>query len=89
MYTNGNAVIKLLLLLLVPNQKTPTEISNDSANSVDLNRTQLNPIELNRTQSNSIELNQTQSNVRLGSIGQFFCESSIAFDYRTQSNPIA
>ena len=56
---------------------------------IEHDRTKSNPIVLNRTQSNSIELNQTQSNQIERSIDPIFCESSIAFDYRTQSNPIA
>ena len=42
--------------------------------------------------SNLSELNQTnrtQSNSSISSIGLKICESSIAFDYRTLSNPIA
>ena len=39
-----------------------------------------------RTQSNLIEPIRTFDLVRLA---QFYCEGSIVFDYRTQSNPIA
>ena len=42
-----------------------------------------------RTQSNLIELIEPIRTFDLVRLAQFFCEGSIVFDYRTQSNPIA